>query len=126
MKSLTITFALLISLTISTFGQSTSNQLEVQTTIEDGITVVTWETSKEVNTSYFLVEKSINDTSYFRVASLPAAGSSNYNETYSYEDLDVYNQNVSYRITMVCMDGTQYTGLPVATEPMNIAQTDSE
>lgn len=126
MKALTITFALLISLTISTLGQSTSNQVVVQTTQEDGITLVTWESTKEVNTSYYVVEKSMNDSTFERIASVPAAGSSSLKKSYSYEDLDTINTAATYRITLVCMDGTQYTTTSATVEPMNIALTDSE
>ncbi|MFT5724281.1 MAG: hypothetical protein ACI9JN_001399 [Bacteroidia bacterium] len=126
MKTLTITFALLVTMSFMGTAQITSNLVEIETSIEDGITVVTWESTKEVNTSYFIIEKSLNDSMYERISSVPAAGSSSLNATYTYEDLDTIELGVTYRITLVCMDGTQFVTTADVLEPMNIALTEND
>ena len=126
MKTLAITIGLLFTMTSIALGQSLTNQVDVQVSIEDDITVITWESTKEVNTSYFIIEKSTDDSSYTSIASVPASGSTHNKNSYSFEDLDTIQAGVSYRITMVCMDGTQYTTTSPSTEPMNIAQTEGQ
>ncbi|MFT5512640.1 MAG: DNA-binding NarL/FixJ family response regulator [Bacteroidia bacterium] len=48
MKTLTITFTLLFTISQFILAQGISNQLQVTTTYEDGFTVVQWEATKHV------------------------------------------------------------------------------
>jgi len=59
MKTLTTTIALLITFVFTTIAQP-SNHIEVVTTQESGSTYISWTTQTEVNTSFFIVERTID------------------------------------------------------------------
>jgi hypothetical protein len=111
MKTLATTLTLILLISLNTFGQNTllkTNEIAVTVEVEDGITTVIWESKREVNTSYFVVEKSISGMDFVAVETVRASGSTHQSETYSYEDLDSDTTVAQYRITLVCMDGTRY------------------
>ena len=115
---LTILFA---SITISIAQISYSNtSIDFQVEMEDGIVVLIWDTDREVNSSYFLVERA-NTSGKFEIISKLKAGSSTYQRT-SYEFTDVSSQEdfYSYRVTLVYMDGTSISTLPESLEEMNV------
>jgi len=59
MKTLRTTIALLITFVFTTIAQP-SNHIEVVTTQESGSTYISWTTQTEVNTSFFIVERTID------------------------------------------------------------------
>ena len=84
------------------------------------------ESTNEVNTSYFVFERSLDGITFERIASQPAAGSTYHSKVYMYEDLDTINYLATYKVTVVCMDGTQYSTTCESPENMNIAQTEND
>lgn len=62
-----------------------------------------WNTATEVNSSAFEVEKNVGGT-WSKIGSVPAAGTTNAPQSYSYSD--VSNTNASYRLKMVDRDGS--------------------
>ena len=111
MKTLATTLALILLNSLYTFGQNIqlkTNEIAVTVEVEDGITTVVWESKRKVNTSYFVVEKSINGLDFIAVQTVNAGGSTHQAKTYTYEDLDGDSTATQYRVTLVCMDGTRY------------------
>lgn len=76
-----------------------------------------WITAQEFNAKHFEVERSSNGTSWTSIATLPAAGISYSDKTYTYTD----NQpGKFYRIKQVDLDGDfQYTAVAVANCDIN-------
>ncbi len=102
------TLATILFITISTltFSQNNSNQVNLKIESEDGINILKWESNREINTSYYLVEKSIDGGEY-KMLGTQKAGSSTYTKVnYSFEDLEELQENTSYKITLVFMDGS--------------------
>lgn len=98
------------------------NQIEVITEVEDGTTTLKWNTNREVNTSYFLIEKS-EDGEHFEILSTAKAGGSTYqNTTYEFEDTEEVNSYSTYRITTVLMDGSIISSLSETNQNVNLTQ----
>ncbi len=75
------------------------------TTMERNVTVK-WQTTTEINTAYFNVQRSLNDKDFFTVYTLPAKVAGNY----KYVDLPPvrYDQNIFYyRLEIVDINGTK-------------------
>ncbi len=106
MKTLTFSILILINtlqFSIAQTNPNEANQIQINTELEDGIIVLKWESNREVNSSYYLIEKSI-DGKTFEIIGTQKAGSSTYQSTaYSFED--VSEEEGSYRISLVFMDG---------------------
>ena len=121
----TLALALLITITSFSFAQNNSNKennITFNVEIEDGVCVLNWESNREVNTSYYLIEKSI-DGKNFETLSTQKAGSSTYQWTsYSFEDLNANNANSQYRITLVKMDGSTVSTLSNLSLEENVAE----
>jgi hypothetical protein len=108
MKTLISTTALIILFTCNALAQNTSakcNQISVSTEQEDGSTYVTWESYKEVNSSYFLLEKSENGGEFKTIHSQLASGSTHSKKSYTYEDTSSNGGMAEYRVVTVFMDG---------------------
>lgn len=121
MKTLALTLIILTGVTFNTIAQDTflkTNQIAITTDIDDGITVVRWESLREVNTAYFLIEKSTDGENYTTIHTQKASGSTHKTVKYTYEDLDVDTTEVQYRITLVCMDGVR---IAAVSEPIGHA-----
>jgi len=65
-----------------------------------------WSTLQEQNSKTFVVEKSINGTSYTEVGSIDAAGNSSKKNIYSYLDIGASDKKAFYRLRQVDSDGT--------------------
>ncbi len=108
MKTLlnTLTLILISAAAFTTQAQSVTNTIDTSTTtmeIEDGIVTLTWTTKREVNTSYFLVEKSSNGVDYTPVGTRHANSSTIKCSTYEYTDL--FDSSATYyRIKLVTME----------------------
>lgn len=97
----------------STFYFSSSNitlpqQLLTFTgSLQNNSTLLQWETTNEINTSYFTVERSIDGTSFKQIGTVGAKG--NDRNSYSYTDFNVASQQsavVYYRLKMVDVNGS--------------------
>ncbi|HEX5655048.1 MAG TPA: T9SS type A sorting domain-containing protein [Chitinophagaceae bacterium] len=77
---------------------------------ESSRVLVTWKTAQEQNSSHFNIERSADGSSWAVIGSLPAAGTSTAERSYSFRD-DNPLQNGFYRIAEFDLDGrVQYTG----------------
>lgn len=103
LKSLSLVFILVISL-LQAYGQTPNPKKIVATfQIEDGVAIIQWETQSETNTSYFILEKYVEGDGFKMFTKVKAAGHS-LNPVY-YEVEDYAEVSVSYRLTLVTMDG---------------------
>lgn len=83
------------------------NEVVVHTESEDGVSTINWTSYQEVNTAYYLIERS-DDGKQFYTIGKTKAGSSTYSATdYTFEDVDAGENFHTYRITLVFMDGQQ-------------------
>jgi len=66
-----------------------------------------WQTAREVGSSHFVVEKSTDGLSWMAVGSVAAAGDSEDQRSYHFQDLDFADNapQVLYRLRMVDLDG---------------------
>jgi len=126
MKTLTLTIGLLFFVNLNLSAQGLRNQITVETSTEDCIATIIWEATTEVNTSYFIIERFNDDSSFTQVGSVAASGSTTGKETYTFEDVTIESANAIYRVTMVCMDGTKYAAESQPTIAQGFAQSDSE
>jgi len=74
---------------------------------------ITWSTSKEVNSSYFIIEKSLNSIKFDSIGRTTASGTSQTLINYTFNDFKV-NKDVWYRITLVDAKGARYTSAVVS------------
>ena len=75
---------------------------------EDNTALLQWETSNEVNTSHFIIERSSDARNFTAIGNTPAAGNSN-GQKYSYPDKDAGMMNASvlyYRLKMYDLNGS--------------------
>ena len=64
-----------------------------------------WSTASEINTHYFLLERSHNSFDWESIAKVNAVGNSQALHTYSYQDVEPLNVTSYYRLTSVDLDG---------------------
>lgn len=122
MKTLTIAMLLTIhTISFAQINSNTSNQIVLSSEKEDGITILNWESNKEVNSSYYLIEKSINGENFETIATQKAGSSTYQNTAYYYEDVEESNASTQYRITLILMDGTAISTQSIINEEMNLA-----
>ena len=78
------TLATILFITISTltFSQNNSNQVNLKIESEDGINILKWESNREINTSYYLVEKSIDGGEYKMLGTQKAGSSTSVSYTH--------------------------------------------
>jgi hypothetical protein len=80
----------------------------------DNSATLNWQTLTEVNSNYFIVEKSVDGVTYSGIAKVTAAGNSTTLRRYSSVDnnINVSAENVLYRIREVDLDGkTTYSNV---------------
>ncbi len=78
---------------------------------EDQTVVLTWDTSTEINSDYFIVERSNDGNNWQRLDKVDAAGDSNELLSYAYRDsklplVNFDNNTVYYRLKVVDLDGS--------------------
>lgn len=118
MKTLKSTLALLaaFAVTFNAVAQSNitprANNVSVEITLEDGHVQILWNTNKEVNSSYFLIEKSTDSIHFTAVKMVKAAGKSDFVRHYEYSETADVVANVFYRVTLVTMNGEQVASVP--------------
>jgi hypothetical protein len=64
-----------------------------------------WQTASELNNDYFVVEKSVDATSFTSIGSVSGSGNSNSVNTYSFQDFENNNGLVYYRFKQVDFNG---------------------
>ncbi len=126
MKTLlnTLALCLILAAAFTTQAQSVSNTIDTSTAtieIEDGIATLTWTTKREVNTSYFLVEKSSNGVDYTPVGTRHANSSTMKCSTYQYTDL-FDSSAIYYRIKLVTME-LNISDMAVINTPASVVAT---
>ncbi|MFA7380217.1 MAG: hypothetical protein WC150_07140 [Bacteroidia bacterium] len=125
MKTLKSTLALLaaFALTFNAVAQTNlsprANNVSVEITIEDGTVQILWNTNKEVNSSYFLIEKSTDSIHFTAVKMIKAAGKSDFVRNYEYSETADVVTKVFYRVTLVTMNGEQIASVPASVKSVN-------
>jgi hypothetical protein len=118
MKTLKSTLALLaaFAVTFNAVAQSNitprANNVSVEIIVEEGNVQILWNTNKEVNSSYFLIEKSTDSIHFAAVKMVKAAGKSDFARHYEYSETANIITNVFYRVTLVTMNGEQIASVP--------------
>lgn len=75
---------------------------------------VRWETATEINSSYFILERSRDAVNYKAIANIEAAGSSSIKKTYSFTDESALFGTNYYRLSQIDRDGTEQVFRPQA------------
>ena len=74
--------------------------------------IINWKTAQEINTAMFSIERSSDGIRWSAIGSLPAAGNSSIERSYSYNDNNPGTGGAMYRIAEYDMDGRiQYTSI---------------
>ncbi len=84
--------------------QSTTEFISVRARAFSNFQNITWVTSFELNSGYFIVEKSLNSTKFDSIGMVAATGVSQTQTNYSFNDFKL-SRDVWYRITMVDKKG---------------------
>jgi Secretion system C-terminal sorting domain len=72
----------------------------------NGIANLNWGTQQESNSSHFEIERSNNGSNFSSIGKVAAAGSSNFERTYRFNDIKVNNGVNYYRLKAVDKDGS--------------------
>ncbi len=123
MKTVITTLVLVIALVSSTTTKAQSvkiNQINASIEKEESETMLKWSTSREVNTSYFIVEKSTDGVNYTQIATVKASGNSVFPHNYQFADINKTIVPSTFRIVLVTMDGGQIASLPFSNTQPNI------
>jgi len=75
---------------------------------------IKWETTTEINSSHFVLERSRDAINYKFIAKIDAAGSSNLKKTYNFTDESALFGTNYYRLSQIDKDGTQQVFRPQA------------
>jgi hypothetical protein len=75
---------------------------------------IKWETAMEINSSYFVLERSRDAINYKSIANIEAAGSSTSKKTYSFTDESALFGTNYYRLSQIDRDGTKQIFRPQA------------
>lgn len=73
-----------------------------QANLADGVVKLSWATSREINSSHFVIEKSIDGSSYSAIGQVQAGAA---NGKYSFTDNTALSKQNYYRLKMVDADG---------------------
>lgn len=68
--------------------------------------MVTWQTESEFNNDFFRVMRSIDGENFEEIATVKGKGNSSIAQSYQFNDMDVRNGEVYYRLEQVDFDGT--------------------
>lgn len=80
-----------------------------------------WDLNREINTSYFVLEKALDGNADFEpIHSTKAQGYKHFSTTYNYEEFSK-SSDISYRVVLVLMDGTR-----VYSNIITLPKSDSE
>lgn len=114
MKSAIIFIAIILNGTLLSAQTKfhSPNSLSVSVVMEDGVPHVYWNTSKEINTSFFIIERANTGQPFSSINTVKASGYSQFPKSYLYVDQAAPSPYCRYRITLVMMDGTRITAEP--------------
>lgn len=118
MKNLALTVALFFVLGNVAAQSFEANQVQLSFDTVDGEKRIVWGTKKEVNTSYFIVYKSVDGNSFEQIARVQAKGSCGHASQYSITDEEANGKN-SYKVMLVNMEGLTTSSAPVKFFDMN-------
>jgi hypothetical protein len=91
--------------------------------VQDKVEIL-WTTASEVNTAYFVIEKSQNGTDWIEAGEISAAGNSSTQRTYAVTDLQPFDGTSFYRIKTVDMDGAFKYSSVAAVSNQNVSDLD--
>jgi len=79
---------------------------------EEGLAILTWTTTEEMNASHFDIQRSENGKHWQTLANVPAKGTSKTRTDYSFTDANPQNGQNLYRLHMIDLDGSAtYSGI---------------
>lgn len=81
--------------------------------VDDGVELE-WSTASEWNSYYFSVYRSVDTSSWTKLADIPAAGFSTSLQEYKYKDESILYNHTYYRLKQTDMDGYKESWYPVA------------
>ncbi|MBS1946512.1 MAG: T9SS type A sorting domain-containing protein [Bacteroidetes bacterium] len=87
-------------------------------TVNSGAVNLNWQTSSEINFSYFAVQRSADGTNWSEIAKIEGEGASGNSRYYSAADYDPINGAALYRLQMVDLNGT-YSYSDIVTVKIN-------
>lgn len=75
--------------------------------IKNNNVLLSWQTSQEINSNYFTIEKSYDNKSFSDIGRIEASGNSSLSRMYSFTDNDpsYFEKPIYYRLAMVDKDG---------------------
>lgn len=118
MKNATLWIAFVLLGLGSQAQQLKVNQVNFVLIQEEEETLMVWNTKREVNTSHFLVERSVDGTCFEAVARVNASGNSVFPREYTLTGIQDSNMNYRYRIGLVNMEGVvNYSTIQYAEKP---------
>jgi hypothetical protein len=103
---ITVLFCLSTVPTIQAQSINSANRFSVSIDASDTSNPqISWSTSKEVNTSFFILEYGEDSTNLENSTVIKAAGSSSYSKSYDYDHIYMNGAPVFIRLTLVTMEG---------------------
>ena len=113
--------ALLSLITFCAEAQSPSskeNTPYLHLTVEEGQLLLHWELNKEVNTSFFIVQRSTDGgTNFSSIGTIEAKGYNAFKSTYRFEDYHTIDSSAQYRIVLTTMEGVRIPSNVVSLGP---------
>jgi hypothetical protein len=91
-------------------------------TLQGKNALLEWETSTEINSKHFELEKSFDGIGFRKIATIPAAGNSNSTLKYRHTDLEPLTENNFYRLRSVDLDGKEKVSNIVLVKLPNASQ----
>ena len=86
--------------------------LDISAAVVQKNVLVKWQTSQEINTSHFIIERSTDGRNFLSIGSVIAAGNSSSRRNYSFTDQQPLPGTYYYRVKMVDKDSS-YKNSPV-------------
>lgn len=115
MKRVRLAFTFLILIIHTSCSQEESlfySSFEVYSYIQNQINIIEWNSSEEINTSYYVIEKQIDVNTYETIGTVKASGTPSTFKQYYFEDFTTATAlPYPYRLTLVHMDGTRVSWL---------------
>jgi hypothetical protein len=111
MKNLIVSLALFFVASSINAQLFEANNIRLSFDTLDGEKQLVWETPKEINTSYFIVYKSIDGITYEQIGRVQAKGSYAHPSQYHFSDFDT-NTQATYKVVLVNMEGITTTSAP--------------
>lgn len=107
MKMLFTALSLLLITFSQVQAQTTSNENRIETFafVEDSTVFLSWKLNREVNTQYFVIERSSDGAAFETIATADAKGYTVHSSSYDFEDVAFDGNNAGYRVILVTMDG---------------------